>query len=165
MGNLLENFTLYLEDLCRKHTSIKHTDKKKHFVRLGSDEMLQEGKVDIFYPVVTLDKLTNSYSGLEDSLRKSRHVEMLFLDHVSDAGNFKRIESVQSEMEGVAEDFLRKIRLDRRDRVNYPFLKDLRIDEAEIDYAANVQTHLWGVLLSFDLDIPFDSCLPPGRFE
>ena len=160
--NLLDEFDNYIEDLCRKHTSIRHTDKKKHFVKLAKDEILQEGKAVVFYPVVTLEKLTNTYTGLADSFRKNRHVELMFLDHLSDGGNFKQIESVWTNMESVAEDFLKKIREDRR---VYPFLKSLKVDNAELDYVENVQTHLWGVLLSFDIDLPFDNCIAPGRFD
>lgn len=160
--NLLDEFDNYIEGLCRKHTSIRHTDAKKHFVKLATDEILQGGKAIVFYPVVTLEKLTNSYTGLADSFRKNRHVEMMFLDHITDSGNFKQIEAVWTNMEFVAEDFLKKIREDRR---VYPFFKSLKIDNAELDYVENIQAHLWGVLLSFDIDLPFDNCIPQGRFE
>jgi len=163
--NLLDDFTAYIESLCRKHTSIKHTGEKKHFVRLDNDELLQDGKANLYYPLVTMDKLTVSYTGLDDSFRKGRHVELMFLDHISDVGNFDNISDVWSNMESVAEDFLKKIRIDRRNTTLYPFLKSLTIDNAELDYVENIQTHLWGVLLSFDIGLPFNNCIEPGRFE
>lgn len=161
-NNLIDQFTEYIEDLCRKHTSIKHTSNRKHFVRLAVDEMLQESKANIYYPVVTMEKLTNTYTGQEDSFRKNRHIELMFLDHLKDGGDFNSIESVWANMESVAEDFLKKIRNDRRTHV---FLKSLKIDNAELDYVENIQTHLWGVLLSFDIGLPFDNCIASGRFE
>ncbi|MDH6355477.1 hypothetical protein M2132_001820 [Dysgonomonas sp. PH5-45] len=163
--NLLDQFTGYIESLCAKHTSIRHSPSKKHFVRLDNDELLQEGKSNIFYPVVVMEKLTITYSGLEDSFRKSRHIELLFLDHVRDAGNFGNIESIFTNMESIAEDFLKKIRIDKRDTSNYPFLKSLVISNAEIEYVENIHTHLWGVLLAFDMELPFNNCIAAGRFE
>ncbi|GAB6122280.1 hypothetical protein [Dysgonomonas termitidis] len=160
--NLLDDFTEYIENLCRKHVLIKHSAEKKHFVRLDNDELLQEGKANIYYPVVTMEKLTVSYTSQPDNFRKSRHVELMFLDHIRDAGDFNNIENVWTKMEAVAEDFIKKIRVDKR---NLPFLKSLVMDNAELDYVENIKAHLWGVLLSFDINLPFDNCLDPDRFE
>lgn len=161
----LIDFTLYIEDLCKSHTLIKHRPTEKHFVRLAKDELLQETRALVFYPVVTMESLTNSYTSLEDSFRKSRHLELMFLDHVGDIGDFDSIEKVWDDMESIAEDFIRKIRVDKRDRKKYPFLQSLNMTSVELDRVENVQTHLWGVLLSFDLDLPFDNCIDAGRFE
>lgn len=160
--NLLDEFTAYIEDLCKKHTWIQHTAERKHFIRLDSDELLQEGKANIYYPVVTMDKLTVSYTSEPDNFRKSRYIELMFLDHIRDAGDFNNIQNVWTKMEAVAEDFLNKIRMDKR---NLPFLKSLMIDNAELEYVENIKTHLWGVLLSFNIDLPFNNCLDPDRFD
>lgn len=162
---LLDDFTRYIENLCKKHVLIKHSAEEKHFVRLDNDELLQEGKAGIYCPVVTMDKLANTYTDQEDNFRKRRHVELMFLDHIRDAGNFNDIESVWTTMESVAEDFLKKIRADRKDRVNYPFLRSLVISNVELYYVENIEEHLWGVLLSFETDLPFNNCLDPERFD
>ncbi len=163
--NLIDSFTAYIENLCRHHTVIGHTDNRKHFVDLSTDELLQEGKSLVYYPVVTIQKLTNSYDGREDALRKTRYVELMFLDHLQDRGSFKQMEKAWAQMEQVAEDFLRRIRIDRRDRQAYPWLRSVSIEKAEGDYVENVVSHLWGYLLTFDLDMPFDNCIEPGRFD
>ncbi len=161
-NNLLQDFTKYIETLCSKHVEIKHSKEKKHFIRLDNDEMLQEGKY-IHYPVVTMEKLTASYSDQEDNTTKNRHVEMMFLDHISDTGNFNHIENTWSRMESIAEDFIMKIKSDRRSR-KYPFLKNLKMTGIELDFVENVATLLWGVLLSFDIELPFSGCIN-GKFS
>lgn len=162
--NDLTDFTSYIESLCEKHTAVNHTEKKKHFLELGNDQQLQEGK-KLYYPIVTMEKLTNSYTDQPDNIRKKRNIELMFLDHVQDAGNFNDINSIWNNMEWIAEDFLRKIKEDRRDKNTYPFLQKLRLNSAELDLVENVSTHLWGVLLSFELDIPFSECIEVGRFR
>ncbi|MDR1098008.1 MAG: hypothetical protein LBL57_07750 [Tannerella sp.] len=161
-NDLISDFTSYIENLCRQHTVILHSAEKKHFVRLDSDEMLQGERTGICYPVVTLERLTVSYTGPADGISKVRHIEMMFLDHVKDPGNFNAISGIWSSMESVAEDFIRKIRTDRKNRKDYPFLGG--ISGMELDYVENIVSHLWGVLLSFDYGIPFSECIAPGRF-
>lgn len=163
-NNDLTAFTNYIESLCEKHTSINHTEEKKHFLELGNDQQLQEGK-KIYYPVVTMEQLTTSYSDLTDSVSKKRNIELMFLDHVKDAGDFNNINAIWNNMEGIAEDFLRKIKVDRRNRDTYPFLNKLKLNSAELDLVENVSTHLWGVLLSFELELPFSECIEDGRFR
>lgn len=162
--NDLTDFTNYIKSLCEKHTAINHTERKKHFLELGNDQQLHEGK-KLYYPIVTMEKLSNSYSDLADSLRKKRYIELMFLDHVQDAGNFNDINYIWNNMERIAEDFLRKIREDRRDRDTYPFLRKLKLSNAELDLVESVSTHLWGVILSFELDLPFNECIEKGRFR
>ena len=166
MGNKngLTDFTNYIESLCEKHTSINHTDEKKHFLELGNDQQLQEAK-KLYYPIVTMEKLTNSYSDQPDNIRKKRNIELMFLDHVKDAGDFNSINSIWNNMEWIAEDFLRKIREDRKDKNTCPFLQKLKLSGAELDLVENVSTHLWGVILSFELDLPFIECIQDGRFR
>ncbi|MDR2003601.1 MAG: hypothetical protein LBQ74_11255 [Prevotella sp.] len=161
---LLDDFTRYIENLCKKHILIKHSAEKKHFVRLDSDEFFQGESADICYPLVAMDKLASTYTDQEDNFRKRRHVELMFLDHIEDIGDFDNIESVWATMESIAEDFLKKIRADRKNRVDYPFLRSLVISNVELYYVENIHTHLWGVLLSFETDLPFNNCLDPGRF-
>jgi hypothetical protein len=162
-NNLLEDFTEYVEYFCRIHKKIAHSPEKKHFVRLDHEELSQSINNRLFYPAVTLEKLTASYTGIEDSPVKNRHIEMLFLDKVKDAGDFKLIEEVQSRMESLAESFIFKTRKMRRNP-NFPVLRNLRLTDIEIDYVSNIATLLWGVLLSFDLEMPISECVNEDDF-
>ncbi len=162
-SNTLDDFTQYVENLCRKHVEIKHSDDDCHFLQLNDDQQFQELK-NITFPMVTLDKLTVSYTGSEDSTRKSRYCELMFLDKAG-AGDFVEIQEVKNRMERVAEDFVKKMKADRKQRTLYPFLKTLVLSGVEFNFVENKAHGLYGGLLSFNFDLPFVDQLEAGRFD
>lgn len=161
-SNSLDDFTSYIENLCRKHVVIKHTDEDCHFIQLNDDQQFQDLK-SMTFPIVSLDKLTISYTGSEDSTRKSRYCELMFLESAS-AGDFSEIQIVKNRMERVAEDFVKKMKADRKQRALYPFLKTLVLSGIEFNFVENKADGLYGGLLSFNFDLPFIEALEPGRF-
>ena len=162
-NNVLKDFSDYVEYFCRIHKKIGHTPEQKHFVRLDHQELKQSINANLYFPVVTLENLTASYSDITDNPQKIRHTEMLFLDKVSDSGNFKKIESAQSQMESIAESFVFKTKKMKRNP-DFPVLRNLRLSNVEIDYVSNIATLLWGVLLSFDLETPILECINEDDF-
>lgn len=156
-NNTISSFSKYLENLCRQHKDILHSDENKHFIRLCANEQLSARKT-ICLPLVSLDKLTVSYKGDADNVKKNRLVEILFLDNVNDAGDFEKISDTWDRMEKLADDFLLKIKEDSKDRDNYPFLRNFSIGGAELEYLENVGT-LWGVILSIEILISFGECI------
>lgn len=162
MENLLDDFAAYIQGLCAKHVDIKHTEEESHFVVLHSDSQLQ-GKNQT-YPLVTLDKLEISYTGPEDATRKMRLIEMMFLKKTANNAEASEILAVKTEMERVAEDFIKKIKKDKKNRAVYPFLKTLKLDEIRLNYIENNSINLFGALLSFNYDLPFSYELEDGRF-
>ena len=166
-NNQLSDFTEYTENLCVKHVDILHVvddEDHKHFIELNDEQQLQDAK-SFCYPLVTMDKLTISYNGQQDSTLKNRYVEIMFLDSVSDTGDFKRIQQVKNSMERVAEDFIMKMKTDRKDRVAYSFLKCLVLSNIELNFVENKAINLYGVLLSFNFELPFVETLEAGRFN
>ena len=162
MENLLDNFTDYISGLCEKHVEIQHSEEESHFVELNSDAQLKTPSQS--YPVVTLDKLEITYTGPEDATRKQRYVELMFLDKVTNNGGNADVTAVKNRMERTAEDFIRKIKLDRKDRGKYPFLKTLKLSEIHLNFVENVSINVHGTLVSFNFDLPFIDKLEPGRF-
>lgn len=164
MADLLIDFTAYIESLCVKHVDIGHDPEgERHFVELSTDKMMQKMK-SLYYPFVTLDKLTITYPWTDDNRRKRRYLELMFLDNVSDTGDFIRIQAVKNHMEQIAEEFLMKIDEDRKDRRTFPFLRGLVMEGIEINYIENESATLYGVLLSAQYELPFPGCLSSGRF-
>lgn len=156
-NNTISSFSAYLEGLARQHKEVLHSDEKRHFIRLCAEEQLSSSKT-ICLPIVAMDKLTVSYKGKEDSMKKDRFVEILFLDNVSDTRDFNRICDTWDRMELIADSFLLKMKKDRDHVKEYPFLRSFSMDGAELEYLENVGT-LWGVLLSIEIPIPFGECL------
>ena len=164
MADLLDDFTAYIESLCEKHVDIQHNPSgERHFVELSTDKMMQKMK-NLYYPFVTLDNLTITYPWSDDNRRKRRYLELMFLDNVSDTGDFVRIQEVKNNMEKIAEEFLLKIDEDRKDRRTFPFLRGLVMEGVEINYVENESATLYGVLLSAQYELPFPGCLSSGRF-
>lgn len=162
--NTLDQFTGYIESLCTKHVDILHTEEDPRFIELNSEKQMARSKSQL-YPLVTLDKLTISYTGDEDATRKNRMVEMLFLELISDPNDDVAISDAKNKMESVAEDFIRKMKIDKKNRAVYPFLKTLKVSDMTIDYAENEDKGLYGVLLSFSFELPFIMQLADGRFN
>jgi hypothetical protein len=159
----LRDFSDYVEYFCSIHKQIVHSPERKHFVRLDHQELTQSINTGLYFPVVTMEKLTVTYSDMPDNTSKSRYIEMLFLDRVPDAGDFKQIEDVQTRMEKLAESFIFKTRKMRRNP-EWQELRTLRISSVEINYVSNIKSLLWGVLLSFDLEIPSMECINEDDF-
>ncbi|MDD3194410.1 MAG: hypothetical protein PHU68_01240 [Paludibacter sp.] len=162
-NNQLFDFTSYIESLCKYHIDINHTEDNKHFVELNEEQQLVDSKT-LCYPLVTIDKLTVHYTGGDDFMNKSRYVELMFLNSTADAHDFKRIQEIKNGMERVAEDFLRKIKKDKRNRKIYPFLRNLSLSDVELDFVENSALRVYGALLSFNFELAFDETLEPGRF-
>ena len=167
VNNQLSDFTDYISNLCVKHVDILHVpgdEDHRHFIELNDEQQLQESK-SICYPLVAMDKLTVSYNGQQDSPLKNRYVEIMFIDSVSDTGDFIRIQEVKNSMERIAEDFIKKMKTDRKDRNVYPFLKCMVLSKIELNFIENKAINLYGALLSFNFELPFSETLEVGRFN
>jgi hypothetical protein len=162
-NNNLSDFTSYIESLCEKHVDILHGDDK-HFVDLSDEKQLNDQKT-LCYPLVTMEKLTVSYEGAEDFMTKNRYIEMMFLDSVSDAFDFVSIQEAKVLMETIAEDFIKKIKADKKKRNLYPFLKNLTLSDINLDYVEISARNVYGVLLSFFYELGFDETLDTSKFS
>lgn len=162
-NNQLSDFTAYIDSLCRKHVEILHSDDDRHFIELNDEQQLSDSKT-LLYPLVTLDKLTVSYTGGEDFMNKNRYVEMMFLDSIRNSKDFVEIQLAKNAMERIAEDFLRKIKKDKRSRAKYPFLKNLSLSDIELNFVENSSLNVYGALLSFNFELGFVEELEDGRF-
>ena len=168
-NTVFKDFGDYVEHFCSIHKKIAHSPERKHFVRIGQNELAQALGANIHFPAVTLEKLTVTYSDTHDNPFKTQCISMLFLDKVTDAGNFKRIEEVWSEMERLAESFVFKTKKTvynektGRQKV-YPALKNARITDVEMEYVENISTGFWGVMLFFDLTFPMAECVREDDF-
>lgn len=161
-SNSLRYFSLYIEMLSRMHKEIRHSNAETHFVELASDQQFQKMK-SLIYPIVAFDRLTISYSLQGDSERKNRYVEIMFLDKCQ-VGDFVEIKKIKDRMERVAEDFLIRIRNDRKKRDSYKFLRTLTLDSAELNYVENEMIGVYGAMLSVNVDSPMSYCFTEDPF-
>ena len=94
-NNALSDFTTYICNLCRAHVELKHTSSSKHFIELNSNEQMENQRQAV-YPLVAMEKLTVSYTGLNDAVRKSRYCEIMFLNKVTSNGDFAAVQDRKS---------------------------------------------------------------------
>ena len=165
-SNQLSDFTGYIENLCVSHVVIKHVkddEDHQHFIELNDDQKIHDLK-HICFPFVAMDKLTINYTGQNDGMNKNRYVELMFLDKVSDPGDYAGIQTAKNAMERIAEDFIKKFKVDRKDRATNPFLKCLVLSNISVDLVENKAESTYGALLSFNFELPFNETLETGRF-
>ncbi|HRZ98344.1 MAG TPA: hypothetical protein P5084_12380 [Paludibacter sp.] len=163
-NNSLQDFTTYIESLCTKHVEIRHQKADPRFIELNNEKQLNAQKMQL-YPLVALDKLTISYGGQNDAMQKSRTVDLLFLDKAKQVGDYAEVQRIKNRMERVAEEFVIKIKIDSKDRVNYPFLRNLVIGSIELNLIDNEGINVHGALLSFSYELPFTESIEAGRFK
>lgn len=51
---MIKTFTAYLEQLCRKHEKLRHSDEERHFVNLNEDSQNTSLAEELHYPAVFL---------------------------------------------------------------------------------------------------------------
>ena len=163
-NNSLQDFTAYIESLCTKHVDIRHIKSDPRFIELNSEKQLNAQRTQL-YPIVALDKLTISYSGQNDAMQKSRIVDLLFLDKAKQVGDYAEVQLIKNRMERIAEEFVIRIKMDSKDRVNYPYLRNLVIGSIELNLIDNEGINLHGALLSFSYELPFTEYIEAGRFK
>lgn len=154
--NTLQLLTTYIENLCAQHVDIRHSTERCHFVRLCADEQMTKSKT-LYPPIVSMEKVVSKYTGPEESLNKSRSIDLMFLDNVKDTHDFNLINEVWEHMESIADDFMIKINQDKQDRVNYPFLRNVNLSGSTLDYVESVGT-MWGVIVSINISAPAIDC-------
>lgn len=160
--NNIIGLTEYIARLCASHVEIQHKPEEPHFIELNDEKQLTSDKNQI-YPLVALDLITIIYTGQNDSMNKSRLIDLLFLEKVP-AGDFAAIQATKNKMEHIAEEFVIKMKKDSRDRKTYPFLKNLVMGSIEINTIEHKGINLHGAIMSCSYELPFVEYIAEGRF-
>ncbi len=78
----INNFSQYLEDLCRRHVDLLHDTKGIHFLDMN-DKMNTGIDSQLCYPCVIMEKNSYKYSGEEGSYNKERdHLLFVISFHI-----------------------------------------------------------------------------------
>jgi hypothetical protein len=162
MQNNLTDFTEYIRKLCHNHVDIQDNPIDRHFIELRSEAQLTAKSLRL--PVVAFDKLQITYKGQNDNLRKDRYIEILFLDKCADGLNTAKILEIQTRMESICEDFINKMREDKKSR-KIEFLQNLIIGDIQVFQIENKNASLYGAMMSFSFDLPYSGVLRPYKFS
>ena len=113
----MRQFSEYIDELCREHALIKHTDEECHFSDLTSDfENRLKRKMN--FPCVSLDTDGFTIKGEPGSRKINDFFNLYFLDHVKDTGNYTELATVFARTRTIMLDFLRRMVRDYRDIID-----------------------------------------------
>jgi len=148
----------YFEKIATKHIDIQHVadnPRMKHFYRFELDEVLS-GLNGINYPALIMEGYKFSFGDEKsDNVQKKREGAYILLDHVKDAGDYKKIHEVWDHLEVIGDDIIAKIRKDKR----FPDNPVAGFDVSSVNgslLASEMGNH-YGIRFTFSIDSRFDS--------
>lgn len=106
-------FSDYIEQLCREHTQIGHSDTEVHFTDLDNDAQNCYAR-KMHYPCVVLDEGDFDVRGQEPQPVMVDTCMIMFLAHVKDTGDADEIRSTFAKTRTICEDFLKRMLRDKK---------------------------------------------------
>ncbi len=109
----MRKFNEYIDELCREHKLIRHSDEACHYSDLTSDFENKLKRV-MNYPCVSLDTDGFIMENVGGQKFKRERFNLYFLDHVRDAGNYDEIVKAFNKTGGIMNDFMRRMLRDSK---------------------------------------------------
>lgn len=109
INNNVTNLQEYIEGLCRRHKSILHTDRAKHFFKGGIEDFFIGLRNKVRFPAIVFDGFELVYSGSGDDVDKEREFAFIVVQEYDRLNNVDQIEAAKSDCEKIGEDFFNKI--------------------------------------------------------
>lgn len=152
---MIKTFTAYLEQLCRKHEKLRHSDEKRHFVNLNEDSQNTSLAEELHYPAVFFETTGYKISGSSiDEMKKTYTCHIEVFTHVSDTGDYVEVESALSETERIIDDIFAKINLDKYRRTP-KWLQGMSFDGIDVVPLQNEKNALYGWMAEVMLQTPY----------
>lgn len=152
---MIKNFTAYLEQLCRKHEKLRHSDEERHFVNLNEDSQNTSLAEELHYPAVFFETTGYRISGGSiDEMKKTYTCHIEVFTHVSDTGDYVEVESALSETERIIDDIFAKINLDKYRRTP-KWLQGMSFDGIDVVPLQNEKNALYGWMAEVMLQTPY----------
>lgn len=152
---MIKTFTAYLEQLCRKHEKLRHSDEERHFVNLNEDSQNTSLAEELHYPAVFFETTGYRISGGSiDEMKKTYTCHIEVFTHVSDTGDYVEVESALSETERIIDDIFAKINLDKYRRTP-KWLQGMSFDGIDVVPLQNEKNALYGWMAEVMLQTPY----------
>ncbi len=82
---MIKAFSKYLEQLCRLHEKLRHSDDERHFVNLNEDSKSTSLAEELLYPAVFFETTGYKISGSSiDDMKKTYTCHIEAFTHVCD---------------------------------------------------------------------------------
>ena len=109
---MIKKFSAYIEQLCRRHKKLRHTDEDRHFVNLNEDSKDTSLVDELRYPAVFFETTGYKISGSSiDEMKKTYTCHIEAFTHVSDTGDYGEVESALSETEQILYGWMAEVML------------------------------------------------------
>lgn len=152
----IQSVAQYIEQLCREHTAVCHSDTEPHFVNLNDDRRNTALADELRYPAVYFEAtdFTLAVTSSQVWRRYTCHIEVF--QHVADTADYAEVERALSSSEQIITDIFARMVCDRA--TTSPQLKWLRcIDLSQgikVVPLQNEQNALYGYMAEFTVPLP-----------
>lgn len=152
---MIKAFSKYLEQLCRLHEKLRHSDDERHFVNLNEDSKNTSLAEELLYPAVFFETTGYKISGSSiDDMKKTYTCHIEAFTHVCDTGDYGEVESALSETEQIINDIFAKINLDKYRR-EPKWLQGVSLNGIDVVPLQNEKNALYGWMAEVMLQVPF----------
>lgn len=158
----MRQFNEYIDNLCREHELIRHSNEACHFSDLTSD-FENKLKRKMNFPCVSLDTDGFIIENVGGQKYKRERFNLYFLNHVRDAGSYDEIVKVFNTTNGIMDDFLRRMERDRKALVDP--LTHFEIAGSEGTRIEFREAALYGWAVTVLVATPFNDVLCNHYFE
>ncbi len=155
----IQSVALYIEQLCREHNAVRHSEAEQHFVNLNDDHLGMSLAQELRYPAVYFESTDFSLNVSSQSLRRDYTCHIEVFQHVTDTANYAEVERALSSSEQIITDIFARM---MRDRLNPPAaMRWLRYVASpqlvKVVPLQNEQNALYGYMAEFT--VPIAGCI------
>ena len=146
----------YLEQLCREHWLVAHSDSEQHFVNLNDDKRATALVNELHYPAVYFEANEFALSVSSEQVRKRYTCHIEVFAHVADTSDYAEVEQALATTESIVIDLFVRMARDRRCRSPKWLTLLSGLDNLKVLPLQNEHNALYGHMVEFEISI--DSC-------
>ncbi len=162
-GRKFSALVSYFQTLAQEHVSIKHSASNKHFFRFELDEILTGLPESACYPVLIMEGYSFVFNDQKsDNPTKRRRAAFVIADRISDPGDYEVIHQTWDRLEEIGDDFLARIRADKR-TPNNP-VRDFDLNSVEANLIGTEFGNLYGIRYVFEIEGFFAAEVDPAKW-
>lgn len=155
---------LYFEQLAREHVDINHSDKEAHFCRREFDEINNSIAAVLHFPAIVFESNQFVIKDLKsDNTFKIREQAFMVINAVSDITDYEFLQLSFEELEEIGDDFIARIKADRRKPQNP--IRNLDFNSVEGTRFQIAGTNIVYVRYILELEQPFNADVNPLKWK
>jgi hypothetical protein len=165
MSATFSDLISYFKNIATKHRAILHSETKKHFFRMETDEVLAGFKrTDSAFPMLVLEGFRYGFSdNRSDNLMKNREGGFMLLDHISDLSDYETLHHKWDALETIGDEILMKIKADKRNP-DTPVIRDFDFNSVDASLIRNELGNTVGIRYLFTISSPKANDVDPEQW-